>query len=412
MTRILQRKFIFAAMTAVSVLLLALLGTINVANIVWSSNQTETLLNDIAESEMMSMGQPPSNPGIFSYNPSVPDHFKDIKMSSLFFVVRFSYGGDIIQTDTSRMAAISEETAEQIAQQAAELSTDRGEISGFQFKSVDDGRGKLYIFLDVSNQTFSIFRILLLSALIGFVCWLLMLIFVIFLSKKAIRPIAAGIERQKQFVTDAGHEIKTPLAIILANTDALELHSGGNKWSKNIREQTMRLSGLMQNLLTLAKIDESNINATKESFSLSQTTENSLEMFQEMFLQKNLTIFRNIQPNIEICANKELITRLISILLDNAVKYSPAGGIITAELLKSDKSAFIEISNQCDELPECPPEKLFDRFFRADMARTQKNGGYGIGLSAASSIVSAHGGSIKAKYLNDNGIVFSVELRL
>lgn len=411
MIKTLQRKFIFSAMVAVSVLLLALLGAINTTNIVLSSNQTETLLNDIAESEKSPINQPPSNLGNPSDNFSMPIHFNDRKLSSVFFVARVSYSGDIIQIDTSRMAFIDEETAKQITEQAIGMSSNRGEAAGFQFKSIDDGKGMLYVFLDVSNQTFSVFRILLLSILAGFVCWLLMLILVIFLSKKAIRPIAANIERQKQFVTDAGHEIKTPLAIILANTDALELHNGENKWSKNIREQTLRLSGLMQNLLTLSKIDESNINATKEKFSLSIVVNDTMEMFHEMLLQKHLALIKNFQPEIEICANKELITRLISILIDNAVKYSSDGGSITAKLFKSDKTACFEIANQCNRLPDCPPEKLFDRFFRADMARTQKSGGYGIGLSAAKSIAEAHGGTVKAKYFENNIIIFSVELK-
>jgi len=210
-----------------------------------------------------------------------------------------------------------------------------------------------------------------------------MLILVIFLSKKAIKPIAENIERQKQFVTDAGHEIKTPLAIILANTDALELHNGENKWSKNIRAQTIRLSGLMQNLLTLAKIDESNIDATKESFSLNEIIDRTSDMFQEMLIPKNLILQKYYSADVIICANKELITRLVSILLDNAVKYSPCDSIIQIELYKNDKTINLVVANKCDSLPDCPPEKLFDRFYRGDSARTQKGGGYGIGLSAA-----------------------------
>lgn len=412
MIKTLQRKFVFAAMTAVTILLLILLGAINIANVIISANQTEDLLNDIAESEKIPMNQPPSSAnGMPGDNLFSPFHYGDRKMSSVFFVAKTGYSGEIIQIDTSRMAWITEETAESVVSQAVELKTDRGEVAGFQFKSTDDGLGNIYVFLDVSNQTYSSLRILFLSILAGIICWILMLVLIIFLSKKAIKPIAANIERQKQFVTDAGHEIKTPLAIILANTDALELHNGENKWSSNIREQTVRLNGLMQNLLTLSKIDESSINATKESFSLTSLAESISGMFQEMISQKGLILLKNYQPCVEVCANKELIGRLISILMDNAVKYSPAGGKITAELYKKEKSVFFVLANSCEKLPDCPPEKLFDRFFRGDAARTQKNGGYGIGLSAASSIVLAHGGTIRAKYEDNNTIVFSVELK-
>lgn len=309
--------------------------------------------------------------------------FSERNMSSVFFVARVNNSGEVVQLDISRITTMTEDEAENITLQAIELSENSGKISGFKYTSMNDGIGKVYVFLDVSYQTYSVLTVLFLSVLIGLICWVLMLILVIFLSKKAIKPIAENIERQKQFVTDEGHEIKTPLAIILANTDALELHNGENKWSKNIRAQTIRLSGLMQNLLTLAKIDESNIDATKESFSLNEIVDRTSDMFQEMLIPKNLILQKYYSADVIICANKELITRLVSILLDNAVKYSPCDSIIQIELYKNDKTINLVVANKCDSLPDCPPEKLFDRFYRGDSARTQKGGGYGIGLSAA-----------------------------
>ncbi len=411
MIKILQRKFIFAAMFAVSILLIASLGTINLANTIMTSNQTDNLLDEIITGELNQSSQPPNAPN--NINPgSGPMRFSERNMSFVFFVARVNNSGEVVQLDISRITTMTEDEAENITLQAIELSENSGKISGFKYTSMNDGIGKVYVFLDVSYQTYSVLTVLFLSVLIGLICWVLMLILVIFLSKKAIKPIAENIERQKQFVTDAGHEIKTPLAIILANTDALELHNGENKWSKNIRAQTIRLSGLMQNLLTLAKIDESNIDATKESFSLNEIIDRTSDMFQEMLIPKNLILQKYYSADIVICANKELITRLVSILLDNAVKYSPCDGRIQIELYKNDKTINLVVANKCDSLPDCPPEKLFDRFYRGDSARTQKGGGYGIGLSAARSIAEIHGGSIKANYGNDNTIIFTVEFKI
>ena len=128
------------------------------------------------------------------------------------------------------------------------------------------GFGKVVVFLDTSGDIYSYIRVLFLSAAIGIACWLFMLLFVILLSKQAIRPIAENIEKQKQFVTNAGHEIKTPIAIIQSNTEAMELYNGENKWSKNIKEQTVRLNELMKNLLTLARMDESSTNLMQSDF--------------------------------------------------------------------------------------------------------------------------------------------------
>lgn len=411
MIKILQRKFIFAAMIAVSILLLALLGTINISNIIMTSNQTNDTLNDLLQGEIQQFNQPPANPN--SQNPgNDPKRFPNRNQSAVFFVVRVNNSNEIVQIDTSRIVTLTEDEAESIALQVIEKQNDNGKISGFKYSSTSDGIGKVFVFLDVSYQTYSVLTVLFLSVFIGLICWALMLVLIIFLSKKAIRPIAANIERQKQFVTDAGHEIKTPLAIILANTDALELHNGENKWSKNIRAQTIRLSGLMQNLLTLAKIDESKIDATKETFSFNEVIEQTSYMFQEMLSPKNLVLQKYYSGETKITANKELISRLVSILLDNAVKYARRDSAIRIELFHDERTITLVVINQCDNLPDCPPEKLFDRFYRGDSARTQKSGGYGIGLSAALSIVELHKGNIKAQYDNDNTIVFTAEFKI
>lgn len=411
MIKILQRKFIFAAMIAVSILLLALLGTINTTNIVMTSGQTDNTLEDLLQTETQQFNQPPENHNNQNFG-NDPKRFPHRNMSAVFFVARVNNYGQIVQVDTSRIVTLTEDEAESITQQVIENQNNSGKISGFKYAGVSDGIGKVYVFLDVSYQTYSVITVLFLSVLIGFICWVFMLILIIFLSKKAIRPIAANIERQKQFVTDAGHEIKTPLAIILANTDALELHNGENKWSKNIRAQTMRLSGLMQNLLTLAKIDERKIDETKEMFSFDEVIENTSYMFQEMLYPKNLVLQKYFIGDTKITANKELITRLVSILLDNAVKYAKRDSAIRIELFHDERTITLMVINQCDNLPDCPPEKLFDRFYRGNSARTQKSGGYGIGLSAALSIVELHKGTINAQYDNDNTIIFTVEFKI
>lgn len=411
MIKILQRKFIFAAMIAVSILLLALLGTINISNIIMTSNQTNDTLNNLLQGEIQQFNQPPANPN--SQNPgNDPKRFPNRNQAAVFFVVRVNNSNEIVQIDTSRIVTLTEDEAESIALQVIEKQNDNGKISGFKYSGASDGIGKVFVFLDVSYQNYSVLTVLFLSVFIGLICWALMLVLIIFLSKKAIRPIAANIERQKQFVTDAGHEIKTPLAIILANTDALELHNGENKWSKNIRAQTIRLSGLMQNLLTLAKIDESKIDATKEIFSFNEVIEQTSYMFQEMLSPKNLVLQKYYSGETKITANKELITRLVSILLDNAVKYARRDSTIRIELFHDERTITLEVINQCDNLPDCPPEKLFDRFYRGDSARTQKSGDYGIGLSAALSIVELHKGNIKAQYDNDNTIIFTAVFKI
>lgn len=229
-----------------------------------------------------------------------------------------------------------------------------------------------------------------------------MLLVVLLLSKRAIKPIAVNLERQKQFVTDAGHELKTPIAIILANVEALELLGGESKWSRNIREQAARLNGLTQNMLTLAKADEARKVATTE-FSLSLLTAEYAEMFREPMSMRAITLDAEIAEGVTVRAVRADTARVLSILLDNAARYAKEGSTVRLSL----RGTCLRIENECDALPNCPPEKLFDRFYRADGART--GGGYGIGLSAAEAILVAVGGTVTAEYIGTDRIAFTVQ---
>lgn len=411
MIRTLQKKFVVTAMTAITFLILLLLGAINIANIVIVGNEIERTLQVVSENEGGAGNQMPkpdaAPPGPFS---NAPKNDYDTFMSSNFFVVRFDQSGSVVYVDISRTSAVTEEEAKELASQIYAGGKESGKTGKFRFLMRDThvGNGKSIVFLDTSEESFSYLRVLLLSGAIGLACWALMLLLVILLSRKAIRPIAENIEKQKQFVTNAGHEIKTPLAIIQSNTEAMELYQGENKWSKNIKEQTIRLNGLMKNLLTLARMDEGAARGPAADFSLSAMLAAAMQSFLQPMETKNITLQTDIQPEIHLHADQNQIEQLISILLDNAVKYTNANGQIGIHLQKNEKQIILRIQNTCESLPDAPPEKLFDRFYRADGARTQKNGGYGIGLSVARAIAAANNGTLNAAYLPPNRICFTI----
>lgn len=266
----------------------------------------------------------------------------------------------------------------------------------------------IILFMDNSNAQNSIISVLVISLIIGIVCWILMFIFVFMLSKKAIMPIAKNFEKQKAFVSNAGHEIKTPLAIIQSNTEAMELYNGENKWSINIKNQVKRLNELMQNLLTLSKMDEPNIKLSKEEFSLSKIIHENILNFSEIIESKKIKTDINVDGNININANKDSVMNLISILFDNAVKYTDENGQLSVYLSNDNRSTVFKIKNSFREKPSDEPERLFERFYRGDEARTQTSGGCGIGLSAARAITEANNATIKAEYINENTIQFTV----
>ena len=434
MVKQLQKKFIISAMLAVTILLVVLIGGINVFNYLTTSGDNDRLMEMLCYSfetstkwnaDTTDNTQPPQsingtqqNTTGASGNQNNPDfppqdngtkppddkknngfgrHDKNAVDSARYAAVAIDKNGNIIRTDVTHISSLTEDEATAITEALKNTAAGTGTYSGFLYRISETKRaeGKVIILLDNGMQISSFFTVLFISVGAGIFGWLMMLLLVILLSRKTIAPVARSIEKQKQFVTNAGHEIKTPLAIILANTDAMELHNGENKWSKNIRAQTLRLSGLMQNLLMLAKMDESSTKLPMCEFDISTAAEDTVSAFIEPAALKGIMIEQNIKKGIRLSGNRDSIVQLMTVLLDNAVKYTESGGVIRAELYGSEKNITLSIANTCEPIDH--PEKLFDRFYRGDSARTQKNGGYGIGLSVAQAIAELHKGSITAE---------------
>ena len=442
MTRTLQKRFIVTAMIAITVLLLAVLGVLNIVNAVSTGSQAERLVQVLLRdesnrpsgerpdgiSEATPQGRRASGSDVFDLENFTGDERRELEdfmgrgglfageltendaRSAVYFTVRFYEDGSTY-ADVSRIADVTEDEAAALAVPLFAAGASAGTSGGYRFAGtvLNDGV-TLYVFLSTANQSAAVLRIALLSVLLGMAAWGLMLLLVILLSKRAIRPIAENMEKQRSFVTDAGHEIKTPLAIIQANTEAMELRTGENKYTKNIREQVTRLGGLMQDLLTLAKADESRTAETATVFSLSELVEATGASFQAPMELRGLTLESEIVPELTIRGDRALLTRLVSILMDNAVKYASENSTLHLTLARTERHAVLTLANTCDALPACAPEKLFDRFYRADEARTQKTGGYGIGLASARAIAEAHRGSISAEYSKENLITFTVKL--
>ena len=229
----------------------------------------------------------------------------------------------------------AEQEAVQYAQEAAASGENTGREGRFKYRIAPsrDGRGSLVVFLDVSEDTRSMLTVAVLSLLAGAGCWLAAFLAVMLLSKRAISPIVESMARQKQFITDAGHEIKTPLAIIRANADALELHEGESRWSRNIRSQTERLDELTKRLLTLARLDEGGAARPEAAeLELSQLIEDAAAQFAGPAEAAGLGLKTEIEPGLKLRGVPETVTELAGILLNNAVKYSAPGSVISLGL--------------------------------------------------------------------------------
>lgn len=407
MVKTLQRKFILSAMLAITLLIAVLIGGINILNAVSVNEDIDRMMSMLSYGDGFDKHKN-NNSEKPDGSPFKPDD-RNPARNARYIAAKITPDGEITDLDLSHINSVSEQDASAAIQSILSYKNTEGNYGDFAYRISlsPDGLFRTIILADVSGKRAAFISTLVISVAAGVVCWVLMLLLISLLSKKAIRPIAENIEKQKQFVTNAGHEIKTPLAIILANTDAMELINGETKWSRNIRAQVIRLSGLMQNLLTLSRMDEQGASVLMSEFDLSAVATDTVSAFSEPAALREIELTSSVAESVKLNGSREHIIQLLTVLLDNAVKYTDEGGKIVFELSRQDKNILISIKNTCPPIEK--PDRLFDRFYREDSARTQKNGGYGIGLSVAKAIVTMHKGSINAEY-SDGMLNFKIRL--
>ena len=402
MTKTLKRRFIIFTMSAVTCLLLFIVLAINGVNWMMLERQSDMMLETLVDADgsfqQMDFNRPPP----FS-RPLDMDRMR----ASRFFIVRSDQSGNIVNVNIDQISAIDQETAKSYALEVLKTDDTSGRVHRYKYAVKELGPNKLTFFMDTSEQSENFRMVLFASSAIAVLCWVILLIIVILLSGKVIRPVLVGMEKQKQFITNAGHEMKTPLAIIQSNNDTMALIHGENKYNVHIRNQTKRLNVLMSNLLTLAKLDEE-IPLSTEIVNISDVAGELLPAYTEDAQARNLRFTVQIEPDIVIQTNKDSFRQMLTVLLDNAIKYTPDSGSVRLSLARDGKHIQIIEENTCDPSLEPDPERLFERFYRGDAARTQKeSSGYGIGLSAARAICENFGGKLTAEYSSADSIRFT-----
>ncbi len=226
------------------------------------------------------------------------------------------------------------------------------------------------------------------------------------LSSRALRPAEAAWVQQQRFVSDASHELKTPLTVILANLDILESEQGGSQWLSAARAEGLIMKKLIENLLFLARADETRERAEHDFINLSNLVDETSLAFEAPAYEKGLTLSTSIVPNQMMRGNADLMRQLLSILLDNAVKYTPEGGAIQVTLKKHMDKLTLTVHNSGVHIPQEHLSHLFDRFYRMDQARSKAEGGHGLGLSIAAEIARQHGAALKVLSQPEEGTSF------
>lgn len=327
-----------------------------------------------------------------------------------YFIVELTDRQEVKSVDLEHIAALDRQTVVNIISQVIDAGKERGYVDHYRFGLFHNENGSsTIIVLDSFLQlqaVYSIFRISVSVALAG-TC--IVFILILFFSKRAMRPFVENLERQRQFVTDASHELKTPLAILSANLGLMEDVCEETKWLESAKAQVCRLDKLIKNLVELARTEEMVKGDAVMEFSLSDIIHASADAFYPLAEADGKTLTAEIEDGIDVRGVQDNLFRLVSILLDNAVKYCDSGGTIQLILSRRGKNAYISVSNPCAGLDSSQLSRYFDRFYRADSSRTRATGGYGIGLSTAKAIVTRHRGRITNYYAN-NAITFTATI--
>jgi len=320
MIKKLRRKFIIVSMLSITIVLILIIGIINISNYIGISKRVEPLLMLISDNngQLIFNNLPEDSP-----NQKHPPGFSpETPFNTRFFSVILNSEGKVLSTNTKFISALTKEDASSYAINIYKQNSKDGFYNNFKYKVVDNNNEILITFLDCNREFDTFYSFLWSSAFISLVGIVLVYVLVLILSRFSLKPIAESYEKQKRFITDASHEIKTPLTIIDANTEVLEMTSGDNEWTQSIRNQVKRLSGLSSNLVTLSKMDEKKSNLVMVSFSLSDAVSESIEQFK-IIAQKQSKIFSiDIEKNISFTGNETQIRQLVTIFNDNAMKYS------------------------------------------------------------------------------------------
>lgn len=426
MIKKLRIKLIAAAMISLLIVLSVIVGGVNLLNYRSIVADADEILGVLQENE----GRFPAS--------EQPDHAKDEKgadnnserkdfqrdidrqrpgtqspelpYESRFFSVLIGEDGTILATDTGKIAAVDTLTANVYAMDVWAGKKTRGFVDCYRYVRSQEAGNVRIIFLDCRRNLDNCKKLFVISMIVSILGLCMVFVLLFLLSGHIVRPFSENYEKQKRFITDAGHEIKTPLTIINADTEVLEMETGPSEWIDDMRKQIKRMTSLTNGLIYLSKMEEEQNKMEMLDFPISDMVSETASSFEKLAETQGKSLEIYVEPMLSFCGNEASLGQLVSILLDNAVKYSGSDGLIILELRKKGRNICLTVQNTADSITKENLQHLFDRFYRADSSRNSESGGYGIGLSIAKAIVNAHKGKITASSLDGHSLEISVVL--
>lgn len=409
-----RKKIVFSIMSILIALWVGTLAVIYTSSYLEMTKQNKQMLKTHSEMFELSRGEEDFIAPLKPFHDGEPDfkqRFEDSPMFKLsrFYTVAVSYEGEVIEIRNEQPTLYTDTDLKELAENIIADKKVTGTKNNLTFYKTDKNGYILVAFMDntvVNENAVTLFRYTLIFGVVALITFFFL---AKFLAKKIVAPLEDSYKKQKQFVSDAGHELKTPVSVVSANAELLEREIGDNQWLKNIQYENERMGLLVTQLLDLARTE--NVTPQMEEIDLSHLVSGEVLPFESVAFEKGLTLNSNISKDIKVKGNTTQLKQLISILIDNAIKHTNEKGDVFCKLTKENTFAKISVINKGDEIPSEHREKLFERFYRVDDARNSESNHYGLGLAIAKAVVESHKGKIEV--LCYNGIVeFQVKIPL
>lgn len=338
--------------------------------------------------------------------------FPGITFEVRYFIVNLTEDGSVESVDMENIAVVDEEQAADYAVKVNELDKERGFVEQFRYRKAVKDDKEVIVFVDLGKNIMTLESSILMNGIISLIGFLVVFSLIFIYSKRIIRPVAESYEKQKQFISIAGHELRTPITIIDADAEVLGLEfEEENEWLEDIRKQTGRMSELTNELLTLSRMDEKRQQYQMIDFPFSDVVEEAAASFEILAANHSHHIETDIEPMLTYCGDEKTLRQVVGILLDNAIKYCTDEGYIKLKLEKKSHHVVLAVTNSCAPVTEEQLKHFFERFYRTDESRNSEKGGYGLGLAIAKSVVETHHGKISAASA-ENGEVVVVTVSL
>ena len=402
MFKSLRRKFITTAVGSVAVVIAILAIALNFINYYKLEERIDTTLEDASRSQaLIKIFAEDGDDLVITKNSSSTTDYNG------FSIAKVDDSGRIIKTYRDDTLIPNQDALQSKVIEALKKGKTSGFIGSYRFLKAETNVGNLILFLNCQRELDSQHSFEKNSLLISIGVIASVFVLIVLISKRVIAPIQETYIKQKQFITGASHELKTPLAIISSNADVLEMMNGDSKWTQNIHNQVDRLTSLVNSLVVFSRMEEKDT-VERTRFDLTNSLESRIEDFNELANFQKKNIVTDIDPDLYYFGEEASIVQLMDILLENAIKYAPEDSGISVSLKKNRKYAILKVSNKAT-VQKGDLSKVFERFYRLDESRNSAIKGYGIGLSMAQLIAEKHKETIRA-YAPEDGI-FKIEVR-